>query len=165
MLRTGKGFPAMIAEQESRAIKVAFRLLVEDVGGVEAASAALGYPPGRISEAYALHTQRAPRVDHARRLEALADNPRVTATLARLAGCTLLPQPRLSGDAGLAIAAVLRGAGELGGRAATAMGDGVVDDAERAGLVDQIGALQRALAHAAAVLAGPALPVIGRKAA
>jgi hypothetical protein len=120
MLRTGKGFPAMIAEQESRAIKVAFRLLVEDVGGVEAASAALGYPPGRISEAYALHTQRAPRVDHARRLEALADNPRVTATLARLAGCTLLPQPRLSGDAGLAIAAVLRGAGELGGRAATA---------------------------------------------
>lgn len=144
--------------RELRALKTGFGLLIRDVGGLEAAQAVTGYSHGRLSEAASVHNDvRWPRADHVAELEAVAGQPRVTFHLARLAGCTLLPIPVANGDHGIAIAAVLRTAGEVGGRAAEAMADGALDDTERAALAERLAALKRAVAHAEAVIAGPAL--------
>lgn len=143
------------------AMKTALRALVDRVGGVEAASSVLGgYPTSRISEAMSLHhPERMLRVDLVADLEAVAGQPLVSAVVARLNGCVLLPMPAATGDAGLAVGAVLRGAGEVGARAAEAMADGTLTDAERGALADRLGELARAVAHAQAVLAGPKLPL------
>lgn len=140
------------------ALKTAFRLLVQGVGGGEAAGAALRYRPSHLSEAASPHCQdRWPRVDHIAELEALAGEPFVTAQLARLSGCTLLPMPRARGEEGAALAAVLSSAGELGARTVAALSDGALNEAERADLVARLGALKRAAAHAEALLAVPTL--------
>jgi hypothetical protein len=144
--------------RDLRALKTGLGLLIRDVGGLEAAASVTGYSHGRLSEAASVHNEaRWPRVDHVAELEAVAGQPRVTFHLARLPGCTLLPMPVAHGDCGMAIGAVLRTAGEFGGRAAEAMADGRLDDAERAALVERLAALKRAVAHAEAVIAGPAL--------
>lgn len=142
------------------ALKVAFGLLVRDVGGLEAAHAVTGYPVSRLSEAASLHHRdRWPRVDVVAALEALAPDPRVTATLARLSGHVLLPVPRMAGDHAEALAAVFRKFGDLGARTALALADGKVSDAERGELAEALDNAARAIAHARAVLAGPALPL------
>jgi hypothetical protein len=81
--------------------------------------------------------------------------------MARLSGCVLLPLPRRAGSESEALAAVLRGAGVVGGRVADALGDGRITDAERGRLAEDLDALARAVAHAQAVLAGPAVPLRG----
>lgn len=136
------------------ALKTGFGLLIRAVGGLEAAHAAVGYPTGRLSEAASpRHADRWPRVDHVAELEGIAGAPLLTQHLARLAGCTLLPLPRVDGSAGEALAGVLRGAGELGARTAAALADGTLCDAERRDLSQQLDTLARAVAHAQAVLA------------
>jgi hypothetical protein len=140
--------------RDLRAIKVAFDTLMDLVGGVDAASAALGYSKSHLSDAASLHhPDRAPRLDHAAELELIAGRPLVTAQLARMAGCTLLPLPRAAGTAGAAIAEVLRGAGELGAEAAAALDDGTLTEAERAALAERLDTLARAAVQARAVLA------------
>lgn len=147
------------------ALRTAWRVLVKAAGGLEVASSVTGAAVSRLHAGYDPNqADRFARVDHVADLEAVAATPLVTFHLARLAGCTLLPLPRAAGQDGAVLADVLRGAGELGGRVAAAMGDGALDDAERAALVEQLGALSRAVAHAQAVLAGPRLP-IGHKGA
>jgi hypothetical protein len=123
------------------------------VGGLEAAHAVTGYPTSRLAEAYAPGSVRMPRVDHAVALEMIGQQPQVTAVMARLAGCMLVPMPEARGESGAAIASVLRQAGEIGACAAEAMADGRLGAAERAALVDACGALARAAAAAQAVLA------------
>ncbi len=143
------------------ALKTATRGLVDSLGGVEAASTVLsGYSIGRISEAMSLHhPDRLLRLDLVADLEAVAPQPLVSATMARLAGCVLLPLPKRAGSESDALAAVLRGAGVVGGRVADALGDGRITDAERGRLAEDLDALARAVAHAQAVLAGPAVPL------
>ena len=145
------------------ALKTALRGLVDAVGGVEAASSVLGgYSIGRISEAMSLHhPDRTLRLDLVADLEQVAPQALVTAAMARLAGCVLLPLPRRAGSEAEALSGVLRGAGELGGRVADALGDGRISDDERGRLAEQLDALARAVAHAQAVLAGPAVPLRG----
>jgi hypothetical protein len=136
------------------ALKTRFGGLLKRVGGVDAAAAALGYGKGHLSEAASLHhADRAPRVDHVAELEALAGEPLVTQHLAAMAGFTLLPIASLQGEAGSALAQVLQGAGDLGGRTALALADGKISDAERAELLDGLQTLARAVAQAQAVLA------------
>jgi hypothetical protein len=136
------------------ALKTRFRGLINRVGGFEAASAALGHSVSRLSEAASIHhADRAPRVDHIAELEQIAGEPLVTACLAQLAGHTLVPIPSMSGEAGTALAAVLRGAGDVGARTALALADGKVDDAERGELLEGLQALANAVAQAQAVLA------------
>lgn len=144
--------------QEYAALKVAFGLLVREVGGVVAAEHATGYPASHLSEAASLSKpERMPRIDHVADLERLAGRPLATVHLARLAGHLLVPMPDARGAEAEAVAGVLRGAGELGGRFAQAMGDGALDDGERAAMVAQAAELQRAAAMVVAVLSGPAL--------
>lgn len=147
------------------ALKTGFRQLLDAVGGQVAASSVLGgYPHGRLSEAASVHNdERWPRLDHVAELEAVADHqPYVTSVLARLAGCTLLPLPRQHGSEAHALADVLRGAGDLGGRTATALADGGIDAAERADLLAGLARLARGVAHAQAVLASAAPPPAAR---
>lgn len=142
----------------ARAVKTAFGLLLRDVGGSDAASAALGYPKSHLSEAASHHhADRGARCDHALVLEAIAGRPRVTEAMACVGGYTLLPIPGAHGVPGAALAEVLGGAGELGRRTTLALADGSLTEAERAGLVEQLAALGRAVAHAQAVIAGPAV--------
>lgn len=153
MTRTREHAPADYA-----ALRTAWRVLVREAGGLEAAAAATGAAVSRLQAGYDPHQpEKFPRADHVADLERVTGQPLVTFHLARLSNCTLLPLPAAQGDAGAAIGAVLRGAGELGGRAAEAMGDGNLSAAERAALVERLGALKRAVATAEAVLAGPAL--------
>lgn len=142
-----------------RGLKVAFGQLVKDVGGAEAANAVTGYPAPRFSEAASLHNlDRWPRVDIVAELEAIAPRPLVTATMARLAGCSLLPLAP-AGATTAAILASLETAGRFVTGAAAAMADGQVSDAERARLAELLGALRQAASRAEAALAGPTLPL------
>lgn len=141
-------------QREHRALQALFGELLDRVGGVHAAAAALHYPASHLSEAANLaQPGRGPRADHVAELEAIAGEPLVTAQLARMAGCTLLPLPHAEGNDGAALAAVLRNAGELGGQVAAALSDGRLSAEERAALVAGCDTLGRAVAHARAVLA------------
>lgn len=143
---------------QQRAMKAAFRALVEDVGGFDAASALLGYHKGHLSHAASMnHPDSAPRADHALALEQLAGRPRVTEQMALAQGFTLMPVAPAIGLEGAALAEVLGNAGELGRRAALALSDGRIEDAERAGLVEALGVLARAVGQAQGVIAGPAI--------
>ena len=148
-----------------RALKVGFGLLIDDVGGLEAARAVTGHSTGRLSEAASVNIlDRWPRVDHVLMLEKIAGKPRVTEHLARLLGYGLLPIIPLEGDQGEALAAVMRSAGELGARTMTALADGKLSDEERATLCADLDVLGRAVAHARSLLtthpqAAPALVV------
>lgn len=144
-------------DREYAGLKTAFRVVIQHVGGLEAARAVTGYPTSRLAAAYDLaQLDRMPRCDHVADLEAVAGTPLVTFHLARLSGHTLLPLGDAAGLEGKALAAVLGAAGELGQRAMEAMADGRLDEAERARLLDQLGTLQRGVAQAMAVLAGAA---------
>jgi len=152
-----------MSTHDAAALKTRFKALINRVGGLEAASAALnGYRISHLSEAASLqHQDRAPRVDHVAALEDIAGEPLVTAHLAQMSGHTLIPIPSMSGEAGVALAAVLRGAGELGGRTALALADGRITDTERAELLEGLQTLARAVAQAQAVLAQrPALRAV-----
>jgi hypothetical protein len=128
------------------AFKTLFHALIERVGGVHAASAALGgYPASHLSEAASLHKpDRAPRVDHVATLEAIAGLPLVTAHLARLHGASLAEEARDTGCPVEAIAATLRSGGEVGGQIAAALADGAMDGAELRRLLAAVDALCRA---------------------
>jgi len=139
-----------------RSIKAAFGLLLKDVGGVDAASALLdGYGKGHLSQAASPFHDSAPRVDHVLALEEMAQRPRVTQILALALRMRLVPMPDASGIPGAALAEVLDGAGELGRRAMLALADGELTEAERAGLVEQLAELGRAVEQAQSVIAGP----------
>jgi len=139
------------------ALKTAFRLLIDAVGGLEAAHAVTGYPVSRLSEAASPHhADRWPRLDHVAELEAVAGRPLVTAMLAQLAGCTVEAAPRQPGSLGAALVGVVQHCGDVVSGAATAMSDGRISAAELADIGRQLAALDRAVAHARAMLARPA---------
>jgi hypothetical protein len=139
--------------RDLRALKALFGELVHRVGGVDAASAALEYSKSHLSEAASLRLPGSPRVDHVAELEAIAGEPLVTAHLARLAGCLLLPQATETGCPHQSIAAVLRGSGELGASVAAALSDGALDRAEADLLVGALDTLLHAATQARARLA------------
>lgn len=126
-------------------IKTGFRLLVESVGGLEAASAALGgYPTGRIAEAYLPANNRAPRADHVAILEAIGGTPFVTAALARLSGHVLATQAGQGGGCETrAVHLAMARMGEAIGCFHVAVCDGDLDPAERAELRRRAAEAQR----------------------
>ena len=136
-------------------LKTGFRVLVQQVGGLEAASAVTGYPVSRLAEAYSLTSDRMPRVDHVADLEAIAPAPLVTFHLARLCGHILVPLRGRGGVAGEALATVIRDAGALGAEVVAAMADGRLSGAERAQLRERLALLGRAVAAADVALAEP----------
>lgn len=154
----------MLTATDRAALKTAFRLLVHDVGGLEAACAVTGYSVSRLSEAYAPNSERMPRVDHALMLEMVGGNPRVSEVMARLQGLRLERQQAARGEDGAALGAVIESAGHLGAEALKALADGRLDDSERAAVRERLAAHRRDIERAEAVLAGSApraLKVVG----
>lgn len=143
----------MIPPADRLALKTAFRLLVEGVGGVEAAAAVTGSSIGRLSEAYSPHTDRMPRLDHAAALERVSGKRYVTEVMARLCGAALVTQRAEAGDLGAALAAVMGAGGVLGADALEALGDGRLTEDERAKLRVGAGRLRAVLERAEAALA------------
>jgi hypothetical protein len=140
--------------RDLRGLKAASRLVVEAVGGYEAASAALGgYSTGRLAEACSPHhPDRWLRLQHVALLEALAEDPRITAELARLAGQVLRPR---APAAGCATQQMHQAVAEMGATIAVwgqALADGRMDAAERAALDRQLGDLERRVAAARGAL-------------
>ena len=136
------------------ALKTAFRLLIDAVGGMEAAHCVTGYPTSRLSEAASPHhADRWPRLDHVAELEAVAGRPIVTAVLAHLAGQALQPQRSAPGSAGQVLVGVVKQAGSVVSTAAEAMSDGNITGRERSALREQLARLAADVDRAQAVLA------------
>lgn len=136
------------------ALKTAFRLLIDAVGGMEAAHAVTGYPTSRLSEAASPHhADRWPRLDHVAELEAVAQRPVVTAVLAYMAGHVVQPQRSAPGSAGEVLLGVMTQAGGVVSTAAEAMADGSISARERLALREQLARLAADVDRAQAVLA------------
>lgn len=139
--------------RELIALKTRFRVLVDAVGGIEAASVALGYPASRISEVASPHVaDRWPRVDHVAELEALAGQPLVTAQMAALAGCALAPREAPEGGSEAALLGALGAAGGLVRGIAAALADGTICARERAQLGTLLDQMAGEVAQARAAL-------------
>lgn len=140
-------------ETERAALKTAARVLVHRAGGLEAAAMVTRLNKSALAESYDPH--RADRflpVDAVADLERVGGAPAVTQALAQAAGCVLVPVQLAPGPEAQAIAAVLRGAGEIGAAWALAMSDADLSAEERQGVVQRLAQLQAACMQALAAL-------------
>jgi hypothetical protein len=150
----------LVEESHLRGLKTAFLSLIERAGKFDAAAAYLGFSTSKLSEAASLHIMdRAPRVDHVAKLEALVGDPAVTAQLAAAQGFHLVPRQAGPGAPVAAMHRVLQANGRMLIGTGAALEDGVIGEAERLVLLRDIAAMRRCLDAAEAALAGPALPV------
>lgn len=144
-----------IDDVDMRALKTAFRALVQRVGGLDAAATVTRVRPSQIAAYYDPNQpQQLMPADIVADLERVAGEPLVTAQLARLAGHMLVPMMAGLGSEARAIAAVFQETGELGARWASAMEDGHLDDAEVGRVQTELADLHRAAGAAMALLAG-----------
>lgn len=118
------------------ALKTALHLLVQRLGGVEAAGSVIGRNPGRVSDAQAHHKPDTMLpADQVVALEAIAGEPLVTAAMARAAGYRLIRDGgRAEPDATLParVGAVMADMGALLQVVSQGLADGGLDDRERA---------------------------------
>lgn len=138
---------------EGAALRTAFRLLVQAVGGLEAAAAVTGVTPALLARQYAPQEDGWPRIDCVLDLERVAGQPIVTEVLARMTGYTL--QPRVAADGACrvaAVASVLDGGAEVASRFAASLADGRITQDESEGIARSVAALARQAAVAAGVL-------------
>lgn len=143
-----------IAPAEFRALKVASRSLVRELGTLDAAATVCRWGKSALAEACDLsHGERTLPIDVVADLERVCGEPVVTRVLAGLSGHVLLPVRGASGPEASAIAHVLAGAAGLGAKFAAAMDDARVSAAERQGLKDALLALHTACADGLAALA------------
>lgn len=77
--------------REKRAYKTLFRVLVEDLGGLEAAAACCRVGRSQLADYYALGSEAFAPIDVVADLEEARGEPVVTAELARQRGYSLLP--------------------------------------------------------------------------
>lgn len=138
-------------------LKTAWKLLVDDLGGVEATAAVTRVSSkGRISEYGALHTDRFPAIDVVLDAEHVAGEPRVTAALARALGYALTPvEPRGAGDLSVLLAELGRDVASLFADAATALRHTDLTDEERMRLARDLDEVSCAAAEARARLLPP----------
>ncbi|GGJ14043.1 hypothetical protein [Neoroseomonas lacus] len=135
------------------ALKTAMRLLVEDVGGIDAAASVSRLAASSIAESYDPHrANRMPAVDVVADLEAVGGTPRVTAILASMAGRRLVPIVPARGRVGRSIAEVLTSSSEVGAAYVTATADGKLSRAERQRIATEVLELLAACEQATAVL-------------
>lgn len=130
-----------VDEAAGRALKVAGKTLLAACGGGEAAAAACRLGPSHLSEALAMHQpDRWLPVDVVLMLERAAEAMPVTAALARLQGCVLVPvAPRGPGELAGLLATLGREVGDVFAAAARALADGQLSDAEREELSRELG--------------------------
>lgn len=139
---------------EEREAKVAFRLLVDRLGGLDAAAAASGRKRSALAECYSLdHPDRFPSVQMVLRLERVAERPLVTAVLARAAGHTLAGDTgRADGGAPRLLRQFVADSHEVAIETLAALDDGKIDEAEARTLLGGLDAAERSLAAARAAI-------------
>lgn len=146
--------PRQMSPEDYLALKTAFRLLVQRVGGLVAAETVTRVRVSHLADYY--HPQKPdsfPPADVVADLEAVAGQPLVTATLARLSGHHLVAwDPPAEGCEARAVAAVLKGAGALATTFAEAMEDGRLSATERDALATGLAEIGRATEAALAML-------------
>lgn len=145
-------------DREHRALKTVSHVLVEAVGGVDAAAAATRVGRTVLCDYGRPGQPHFMPIDVVLDLERAARRPVVTQQLALLQQHDLVPIA--AAEAGLvpeALAALGREISALFGECALALADGHLSDAERAALTTRGAEARRALAHLLAALgSGPA---------
>lgn len=142
-----------ISNTDRAAIKTATRLLVQRVGGLEAAASVCRYAKSALAETYDLHRMdRSMPADVIADLESVAGAPVVTEVLARLSGHALLPIGTAGGIEAQALAEVGRRASDVFAAWALAHADARVTDSERDRVAGELLELQRACMQAVAAL-------------
>ncbi len=137
------------------ALKTAARVLIQRLGGIDAAATCTRVGRSNLAEYGSLHhPDRHMPVDVVADLEMIAGEPLVTAALARAAGFTLVPLALpAGGDAVLHLQRVARQSGTVLSSAVAALSDGTIDADEREALLAQLDDLRAAVGAAMAALA------------
>ncbi len=137
-----------------RQAKVAFVLLVEVLGGLEAAAGVARRGRSVLQEYGSLHhPERFAPLDVVMRLEAVAGQPLVTEVLARAAGFGLAgDDAEAEGCEIAALRGAVRTAADFQAEAFDAAADGQVDDAEGHRLERVMDRMRRAMGAVSAVL-------------
>lgn len=134
-------------------LKTSWKLVVADLGGIEAAAACTRVGKSVIAEYGAITSERFVPIDVVADAEAIGGRAHVTAALARAIGCELVPvEARGSGDLAVVLSEIGRDAGRLFATAALALADGAVSPSEREDMIRELDALRRVAGEAQAVL-------------
>ena len=135
-----------------RVLKTATKAAIAACGGGEAAGSVCRLGPSHLSEAASVHhDDRYLPLDVVAQMEAVGEATPITAALARLSGCVLVPvEARGGGNLAELLAALGREVGDVFAASARALADGEVTAEERAELARELGEMiavgQRALA-------------------
>jgi hypothetical protein len=129
------------------ALRTAVRHLVQELGGIDAASTVCRVGRSQISDYQTPHGDKFMPLDVVMQLEASLGQPVVTTALALAAGCTLLPLNPLAERSALAalLARIGKDTGELFGTAAQALGHAKPTPAERTMLLAELSDLHLAV--------------------
>lgn len=149
-----------LTDAEMRALKIATKAVIAACGGGEAAAAVCRLGPSHLSESASVHhPDRSLPIDVVAQLEAAGEAWPVTAALARMAGCVLVPvEPRGSGDLATELARLGREVGDVFAASAHALAGGAPSEAERETLARELGEML-AVGRVALSLLAPALPM------
>jgi hypothetical protein len=139
------------------ALATATKRLIGELGGLEAAASCTRVRPSVLSDYGNPHSERMVPVDVTLDLERIAGRPLVTAALASLQGYALLPlDARGDDDIARHLARIGASVASLFARAAEALRDGVVDDAERQDLLFRLAEVGRTVTAAQSGLSAAA---------
>jgi hypothetical protein len=145
----------LTTEEERRALKTGFRVLVQHSGGLEAAAAASRLNKTHLAASYDQEAKdRFPALDVVADLERAAGVPVVTKLLAAMHGLALVHVEPIGGCAISAIASVGQNSSDVFAAFVRAVSDGVITEAERADLRQKMLDLVAVATEAAAILEG-----------
>jgi hypothetical protein len=153
--REGGALMHLTTDEERRALKTGFRVLVQHAGGLEAAAAASRLNKTHLAVSYDQEAKdRFPALDVVADLERAAGVPVVTKLLAAMHGLALVHVEPINGCAISAIAAVGQNSSEVFAAFGRAVADGAITDGERAVLRQEMLDLVAVATEAAAILEG-----------
>lgn len=143
----------LTTDEERRALKTGFRVLVQHAGGLEAAAAASRLNKTHLAAGYDQEAKdRFPALDVVADLERAAGKPVVTKLLAAMHGLALVRVEPVTGCAMRAIASVGERSSEVFAAFGRAMADGAITQEDRAVLHGELLDLVAAATEAAAML-------------
>jgi hypothetical protein len=153
--RKGGALMHLTTDEERRALKTGFRVLVQHAGGLEAAAAASRLNKTHLAVSYDQEAKdRFPALDVVADLERAAGVPVVTRLLAGMHGLALVHVEPISGCAISAIASVGQNSSQVFAAFGRAVADGAITDGERAVLRQEMLDLVAVATEAAAILEG-----------
>ncbi len=149
-----------LGRHERQGLLTATRRLVDDVGGIDAASAACRLGRSALARHYAPTQSETMPIDVVAALERASGTIPVTTALARLAGHALVPLSTAPGEPELLrrLGELMRAAGEACAAGAQALADGALSPPERAALSEQLHQVVSAGSGLMAWLAQPEPP-------